>query len=430
MPIKFNSENMHQKSTLANGLRILTQTLPGTESITALVLVKAGSRWEDKNINGISHFLEHMFFKGAKKYANARAVSEAIDGVGGEFNAFTGKEYAGYYIKVAKTHADLALSVLADMMLHARFDQEEIEKERGVIMEEFNMYQDTPMYQVGWDFEGGLFGDQPLGWDEVGTRDVIAALQREDFVRYKEELYVPENMVLAMAGAIEHEAAKEMIERYFPMEMEKARREMKPYNQGVKGASQVTLKTKKTEQAHLVCGVFGRPALHPDRYVLKVMASLLGGNMSSRMFQAVREDKGLAYYISSSEDSYLDTGTFYTRAGVNVDQIDLAIRAILEEYRKIASEEVSLEELTKAKEYLKGKLTLSLEDSETVAQLMAQHELLYDGVKTFDEVAAAIDAVTIADVRRVAGELFKPGAFHLAVIGPYEDKERFEKLIA
>ncbi len=420
---------MHQKSTLKNGLRVLTESLEGTKSVTALVLVKAGSRWEEKRINGIAHFLEHMFFKGAKKYQSPKDVSEAIDGVGGEFNAFTGKEYAGYYIKVAANHMELALDVLSDMMLHARFDEVEIEKERGVIVEELNMYQDMPMYQVGWNFERALFGDQPIGWDEVGTRETIAAMSREDFVAYKESLYVPNNMVLVLAGAVEHEQAVQMVERLFPMQPGEATRAMGEFKDGLSSVERVHLQNKKTEQGHLVCGFRGLPAGHPDHYAAKVLASVLGGNMSSRMFQVVREEKGLAYYISSAVESYLDTGTFYTRAGVTVEKIDEAVAAIVAEYERASAEPVSAAELKKGKEYLKGKLVLSLEDSEQMADLLARHELLYDKVEAYPEIAKAIDAVTVEDLSRVAKSLFKKEELYLSIIGPYEDKGRFEKLL-
>lgn len=420
---------MYRKSTLTSGLRVLTETLPSTKAVTALVLVKAGSRWEDKNINGISHFLEHMFFKGAEKFTNAKEVSEAIDSVGGEFNAFTGKEYAGYYVKVAGDKKELALDVLSDMMLKARFDQEEIEKERGVILEEFNMYQDTPMYQVAWNFERALFGDQPLGWDEVGTKDVIRALQREDFVAYKESLYTPGNMVLVLAGAIEHDEAVELAEKYFPMETAEPTRIAADYVDGLESVERIHVQTKKTEQAHLLCGVEGRPAEHPDHYVMTVMSSILGGNMSSRMFMAVREEKGLAYYISCGTEDYFDTGTFYTRAGVDVNRVKDAVEAILVEYDKLRFVEVDEKELSKGKEYLKGKLTLALEDSEHVAQMLARHELLYGEAKTFADIAKGIDAVTAADIKRVANELFTDENLFLAVIGPYEGKEEFEGIL-
>lgn len=420
---------MHRKTTLTSGLRVMTQTLEGVKSVTALVLVKAGSRWEDKDINGISHFLEHMFFKGAEKFTNAKEVSEAIDGVGGEFNAFTGKEYAGYYVKVAAEKKELAMDVLSDMMIKARFDQEEIEKERGVILEEFNMYQDTPMYQVAWNFERALFGDQPLGWDEVGTKDVIRALQREDFVNYKESLYTPGNMVLVLTGAVEHDEAVELAEKYFPMEPAQPTREAAPYMPGHESSERIHVQTKQTEQAHLLCGVEGLPAEHEDHYVVKVLASILGGNMSSRMFMAVREEKGLAYYISCGTENYLDTGTFYTRAGVDVKRIKDAIAAILVEYDKLRFVDVPEAELTKAKECLKGKLTLSMEDSEVVAQMLARTELLYDEVKTYSDIAKGIDAVTVEDIKRVANELFKPERLFLAVIGPYEGPDEFEGVL-
>ena len=419
---------MYRKTTLTNGLRVISGKVAGTKSVTCLVLVKAGSRYETKGINGISHFLEHMFFKGAKKYKDAKEVSEAIDGVGGDFNAFTGKEYAGYYVKVSSDHKFLALDVLSDMMLHARFDQEEIEKERGVIMEEFNMYQDTPMYQVAWNFERAIFGDQPIGWDEVGTKDVIRALQREDFVKYKEMLYMPENMVVCIAGDIDHEEAVSHAEKYFPLEKVKKGVEFSSFVPDMP-SERISLQTKKTEQAHLVCGVLGLPAQHEDHYVLKVLSSILGGNMSSRMFLAVREAKGLAYYISTGTEDYLDTGIFYTRAGVDVNRITDAVSAIVEEYDKIRHVEISEAELKKGKEYLKGKLVLSLEDSENVAQMGARHELLYDKLKNYNEIAKEIDAVKTADVKRVAAELLTDDSLYLSVIGPYDNKAMFEKVL-
>lgn len=397
--------------------------------MTALVLVKAGSRSEDKDINGISHFLEHMFFKGAERFKNAKEVSGAIDSVGGQFNAFTGKEYAGYYVKLVSEKKELAMDVLSDMMLNARFDEEEIKKERGVILEEFNMYQDTPMYQVAWNFERAMFGDQPLGWDEIGEKDIIRRLTREDFVSYKESLYTPENMILVLAGDIKHEDAVTMAEKYFPMEAVKATREHKAFEPKVDSMKQVSLQSKKTEQAHLVCGYPGIANEHPDHYVLQVLSTILGGNMSSRMFLAVREAKGLAYYISTSTEDYLDTGTVYTRAGVDVTRIDDAVRAIMEEYEKLRYVEVPEDELKKGKDYLKGTLALTLEDSERVAMMLARNELLYDNVETYADIAKGIDAVTSEDIKRVANELFVPENLHLSVIGPYEDEAHFEKVI-
>lgn len=420
---------MYRKTTLPSGLRVITSSLDGTKAVTCLVLVKAGSRYETKDINGISHFLEHMFFKGASRYKTAKAVSEAIDGVGGDFNAFTGKEYAGYYVKLSSEHKLLALDVLADMMLNARFDQSEIEKERGVIMEEFNMYQDTPMYQVAWNFERAVFGDQPVGWDEVGTKDVIKTLQREDFVKYKEKLYMPGNMLVCMAGDIEHDEAVKLAEKYFPLEKVKGEAKHLAFDAAAPGSERITLQTKKTEQAHLVCGVRGLAAEHKDHYVLKVLSAILGGGMSSRMFTAVREEKGLAYYISCGTEDYVDTGVFFTRAGVDVNRITDAVKAIVEEYDKIRHMEIGEPELKKGKEYLKGKLVLSLEDSEEMAQMGARHELLYGKLKNYNDIAKEIDAVKAPDIKRVAAELLKDDSLYLSVIGPYDDKSMFEKVL-
>lgn len=420
---------MYRKTTLPSGLRVITSSLTGTKAVTCLVLVKAGSRYESKEINGISHFLEHMFFKGASRYKTAKAVSEAIDGVGGDFNAFTGKEYAGYYVKLSSEHKLLALDVLSDMMLNARFDQTEIEKERGVIMEEFNMYQDTPMYQVAWNFERAVFGDQPIGWDEVGTKDVIKTLQRDDFVKYKARLYMPGNMLVCIAGDIEHDEAVDLVEKYFPFEKVKGEVKHLAFDTGASGSERVTLQTKKTEQAHLVCGVRGLPAEHPDHYALKILSAILGGGMSSRMFTAVREEKGLAYYISSGTEDYADTGVFFTRAGVDVNRITDAVKAIVEEYDKIRHVEISDAELKKGKEYLKGKLVLALEDSEELAQMGARHELLYGKLKNYNEIAKEIDAVKAADVKRVAAELLKDDSLYLSVIGPYDDATMFDKVL-
>ncbi len=419
---------MSRKTTLENGLRIVTKELDNTKSVTVLILVGAGSRYEVKEINGISHFLEHMFFKGAKKYKNTKEVSEAIDGVGGDFNAFTGKEYAGYYVKVADKHVGLALDVLGDMLIHSKFDPVEIDKERGVIMEEYNMYQDTPMYQIGWDFERLIYGDQPIGWDQVGTKEVIMGVQQKDFLKYRSELYTPENTVIAIAGNVDHDNVVEQIEKLFEFEKKKKDYNFLPVKEFNTG-SRLYLRTKKTEQAHLMLGFPGYPEQHKDHYTARLLAVALGGNMSSRMFLSVREQQGLAYYINSTTDEYTDTGTFTTNAGVSLDGIDKAIVAIMKEYKKIMDEPVPPAELKKAQEFLKGKMVLRLEDSEEYAHLLGKYELLYSKMRSPEEIMKQIDKVTVKDLQRVAQDLFKEDAVRLAVIGPYEDQERFLKLL-
>jgi len=419
---------MFNKTTLRNGLRIVTQNLPNTKSVTVLILVGAGSRYEKKEINGISHFVEHMFFKGAKKYKNTKEVSEAIDGVGGDFNAFTGKEYAGYFVKVADRHRDLALDVLSDMLLNAKFDPVEINKERGVILEEYNMYQDTPMYQVGWDFERLIYGNQPMGWDQVGTKEVINRVVHEDFIKYKGKLYTADNTVIAVAGHVDHEDIVKRIKKFFAFGAAEKAFSFKPVKKNT-DRKRVYLRNKKTEQAHVMLGFPGYPEEHRDHYSAKILSIVLGGNMSSRMFLSVRERQGLAYYISTSTDDYTDSGTLTTNAGVTVEKIDDAITAIVKEYKKVLDEEVPEAEATKAKEFLKGKLVLRLEDSEEYAHLLGKYELLYRKGRTPEGIMRSIDAVRPADISKVARDLFDAKRMHLAVIGPYEDEERFSKLL-
>ena len=420
--------DMFQQTTLNNGLRVVTQHLGNTQAVTVLILVGAGSRYEKPEINGLSHFLEHMFFKGAEKYKNTKEVSEAIDSVGGDFNAFTGKEYVGYYVKVAATNVGIALDVLSDMLLKSKFDPAEIDRERGVIMEEYNMYQDTPMHQIGWDFERLIYGNQPMGWDQVGTKEVINGVQRADFVDYQQKLYSADNTVISIAGNVKHEDMIRELEKLFIFDARKKAFQAAKLEDN-KDKNTLYIRNKKTEQAHVMLGVPGYSELHPLHYPAKMLGIVLGGNMSSRMFLSVRERQGLAYYISTSTDDYTDSGTFSTNAGVSLNGIDKAITAILDEYRTVRDEKVPETELKKAKDYLKGKLVLRLEDSEEYAHLLGKYEILYNKVKPIEEIIKEIDSVTTEQMSQVAQEIFATDKLYLAVIGPYEDRERFAKLL-
>lgn len=417
-----------QKETFQNGLRVVTKKLPNTKSVTVLVLVGAGSRYETKKVNGISHFLEHMFFKGAKKYKNAKEVSEAIDAVGGDFNAFTGKEYVGYYVKVASESQDVAMDVLSDMLINSKFDPHEIDKERGVILEEYNMYQDTPMYQVGWDFERLMYGDQPMGWDQVGTKELIQSVTHDDFMRYFRSLYTPDNIVVSVVGNVDHKQTCKKIRNFFKFHDGKKAFNYEPLGPN-SNSDCVFLQHKKTEQAHVVVGYSAYPEEHKDHYVEKVLSVILGGNMSSRMFLAVREAKGLAYYIQTTTDDYLDTGIISTRAGVDVKRIKLAIQAIIEQYNKMRGEKVPAAELRKAKDYIKGKLVLRLEDSEEYAHLIGKQELLHGKAKSPEQIMEEVEKVAAKDIARVSDDLFRPENLRAAIIGPYEKKEEFEALV-
>ncbi|MFA5842857.1 MAG: pitrilysin family protein [Candidatus Gracilibacteria bacterium] len=419
---------MYQKTVLKSGLRVLTEAIPSTKSVTVLILARAGSRCETKSISGISHFLEHMFFKGGEKYPDTKAVSEAIDSIGGEFNAFTGKEYVGYYVKVASEHRAVALDVLADMLVTAKHDPHEIDKERGVIMEEYNMYQDTPIYQVGWDFEKLLFGNQPLGWDQIGDKEVILRVTQEDFKAYQKKWYGSDSIVISVAGDVHHDEMAQSIEGLFPLKKRENVEKWVDFKANEIG-ERVILKEKKTEQGHLIIGFPAYPDRHPDHFAEKLLSIILGGNMSSRMFLNVREAKGLAYYIQTSTDDYMDTGVLSTRAGVDLKRVDMAVPAILEQYRLVRDKGVPETELQKAKDYMKGRMVLSLEDSEEVAHLYAKYEVLHGEVLTPEEIMKAVDRVTTEDVNRVAKDLFQEDRVYLAGIGPWENPERFKKLL-
>jgi len=419
---------MHKLITQPNGLKIILTPIEGTKSVTVLCLVGAGSRYETSDINGISHYLEHMFFKGAKHFKNAAEVAGAIDGVGGNFNAFTAKEYAGYYVKLASHQKEVAFDVIGDMMTGATFLKEEIEKERSVIMEEYNMYQDTPMYQVGWDFEKLLFGDQPMGWDQIGTKETINSFQRDQFVEYKEKLYTPDNTVISISGHFDEDEVMNFISKYFPMPNSKRAFDFKPYVE-MQSKKKVVLKHKKTEQGHIIVGFPGLPACHEDEYAEKILSVILGGNMSSRMFMSVREAQGLCYYIRTSTDDYTDVGVISTSAGVNVESVEQAITAIMAEYKKIQEEDISEAELAKAKEFMKGKIILSLEDSEEYAHMMGRQALLHDNVRSVDEILKKIDAVSSADIKRIAKQLLSEDKVRLAMIGPYENEDYFASLL-
>ncbi|MBP9774024.1 MAG: insulinase family protein [Candidatus Peribacteraceae bacterium] len=419
---------MYTVSRLPSGLPILTAPTAGTAAITVLVFAGAGSRYEVQADRGISHFLEHMFFKGGNKYKSAADVSTAIDSVGGDFNAFTGKEYAGYYVKVSAEKVELACDVLSDMLCNARFPQEEIEKERGVIIEEYRMYQDTPMYQAGWDFETLLFGDQPLGWDTIGTEEVIRSVNQADFIKHKNDLYTADNLVVTFAGNIDEKKAMELSTKYFGSIGGKKAKNWSPLQPSP--VKKVSLTQKQTEQAHLVLGVQGVSSQDKDHFAQKLLSIILGGSMSSRMFLNIREAHGLCYYISTSTDNYMDTGILSTRAGVDQSRLHEAISAIRHEYEEVAAKGVTDTELRKAKDYLKGKITLSMEDSEERAHYFGKQQLLYPHVRDLAEYFHEIEKVEIGAVNAMAKRLFTTDALRLVVIGKEKDESELLKLIS
>jgi predicted Zn-dependent peptidase len=418
---------MFNKTTLDNGLRVVTHPMTGAKSVAVMVMLAAGSRYETKRSNGIAHFAEHMFFKGTEKRPTAKDISAEVDGIGGEFNAFTGKEYTGYYIKCAAEHRSLALDVLADQLLASRFDPEEIEREKGVIIEELNMYVDTPRDHVDSVFEHLLFGDQPLGWDIIGTKETIRAAQRETFREYLDTWYVPRRMVVGAAGAVNGDFEAEVREKFGHLE-DRPTGDAEPAK-FVQTQARVALETRDSDQAHLRFGVRGIETTSPDRYIMQVLTAVLGGGMSSRLFIEVRERLGLAYYVYGYHQGYADTGTLFSQAGVDIERIDQAVATIAGEFRKLASEPVPDDELRRCKNYLKGRMVLQLEDPKGLLMFGLRREVLESRLVEIDEVLEGIEQVTAQDVQRVAREVMVDDQMNFALVGPFDDHMRFLDII-
>jgi predicted Zn-dependent peptidase len=415
-----------ERHTLDNGLRVLTSNLDHAQSVTCMVMLAAGSRYETPDTNGIAHFSEHMFFKGTERRPTARDIAGEIDAIGGEFNAFTGKEYTAYYVKCAAEHRDIALDVLVDMLRNSRFDSEEIEREKGVIIEEMNMYYDTPRDFIGGVYENLLYGDQPLGWDIIGRKDTVRGATRDTFMGYLDRWYKPPRMVLGISGKIGDDALERAqalfgdLPRGETAEPEPAR--------GYEN-ERVRVHTKQSDQAHLVLGVPSYPLEHPDRYALQMVATVLGGGMSSRLFTEVRERRGLAYYVFGTNHSYTDAGSLYSQAGVDINRIDEAVSTIASELTKIAADPVPADELEKARNFTKGRFVLQLENPQGLILFGLRKEVLEQRAPEPEEVLAGVDAVTVEDVQRVAQDVIASERLRLAVIGPFDDAERFEKLL-
>jgi len=414
------------RHVLDNGLRVLTANLDHAQSVTCMVMLAAGSRYETADTSGIAHFSEHMFFKGTERRPTARQIAGEIDSIGGEFNAFTGKEYTAYYVKCAAEHRDVALDVLVDMLRNSRFDDEEIEREKGVIVEEMNMYFDTPRDYIGGVYEELLYGDQPLGWDIIGRRETVRGAQRETFLGYLDRWYRPSRMVLGIAGRTGDDA----LERVQALLGDLAPGETgqpapaQPYANG-----RVKVFTKQSDQAHVCIGVHSYPLEHPDRYALQLLATVLGGGMSSRLFTEVRERRGLAYYVYGVNHSYTDAGSLYAQAGVDINRIDDAVGTIAAELRKIAAEPVPAEELEKARSFAKGRFVLSLESPQGLILYGMRKEVLERRVPDPEEIVAALDAVSVEDVQRVAQDVIADERLRLALIGPFEDSQHFDALL-
>lgn len=418
----------YQKTKLKNGLRVITVPMKGTETATVMIMAGAGSRYETEKEAGLSHFIEHMFFKGTKKRPTALAISEELDSVGGEFNAFTSKDATAYYAKVDFKHFETALDVISDMYLNSKIAEEEIKRERGTILQELNMYEDTPMRSVSDVFENLLYGKSPLGRDIIGYKKTIKAFQRKDFINYMKRFYTANNSVVCIAGKFNEKEIMNQIKKYFS----KVKTDGLPAPKKItekQSNPEIKIKHKKTDQTHLVLGVRAYDYNHKDRFALSVLAVILGGNMSSRLFIEVRERRGLAYSVKTGVEAFSDCGYFATQAGVEHKNLEKTVEIILKEYKKIASEKVGEKELQKAKDYINGKSVMNFESSDEVAMFFIGQEVKRKKIMPMESIIKMINKVTANDVLRVAQDIFKPGKLNLAVIGPHKDGKKLEKLI-
>jgi predicted Zn-dependent peptidase len=420
--------NVFQRDTLSNGLRVLRADMPQVQSVTCMIMLAAGSRYETRESNGIAHFAEHMFFKGTERRPTAREIGMEVDSLGGEFNAFTSKEYTGYYVRCAADYRERALDVLVDMLRHSKFDPEEIEREKGVIVEEMNMYYDTPRDFIGGVYDQLLYGDQPLGWDVIGRKETIRGATQQTFLDYVNRWYKPERMVVGIGGRLGGDEL-ELVERLLGDLGAEGTGAPDPVVANGNG-SQVKIHHKDSDQAHLILGVRSYPLVHQDRWALQLLSTVLGTGMSSRLFSEVRERRGLAYYVYAHNQSYTDAGSLFSQAGVDINRSQEAVETIVREFRRIAEERVPAEELEKARALAKGRFVLRLENPQGMIVFGLGREVLNDPVLEPDEVVTGIDAVTAEDVQRVAEDVIASNGLNLALIGPFEDEQPFQELLS
>ncbi|MBI3572936.1 MAG: insulinase family protein [Candidatus Kerfeldbacteria bacterium] len=420
--------NIH-RHTLANGLRLVTVPLHDTQAVTVFVFAKVGSRYERRSLNGVSHFIEHLMFKGTRRRPNTLAISKLLDGVGASYNAFTSKDWTGYYVKINHEHTDLALDILSDMLGHSKFDSQELERERGVIIEEINMYDDNPLMSIEDLFESTVFGSvHPLGWNIAGPRHVIRRVSRASMIGYRDRYYHAENMWVVAAGQLPKNLDA-MVNRHF---RKFPRRPTTPHFRPYRiPAATKTVRIKHKELEQVQVGLGTRAYGYTDRRLpaLNLLGVVLGGNMSSRLFIQVRERRGLAYSVHTSVNPYEDTGTFMIQAGLEKTKLDGALTVMLEELKRIKQTKVGPAELKRAKEFLRGKMILDLEDSDSLASWYGRQALFHKKIEDPEEAMARIGRVTSKEIQALAKTLFRPSNMRLAVIGPFKQTAPLAKLI-
>jgi len=416
------------KKVLKNGLRVITIPMKDNPTATVLVLVEAGSKYEEKKMNGISHFLEHMCFKGTIKRPKAIDISKELDALGSQYNAFTEREYTGYYAKSDAKHFSKIFDVVSDIYLNSTFPEAEMEREKGVIIEELNMYEDLPNQHVQDLVMELLYGDTPAGWNIGGKKENILKMKRDNFINYKKQHYLPEATILIVAGQVTEREVMREANRIFG-KIKRGEKVGKLKVKELQKKPEALINWKETDQTHFVLGVRSYGLESPKIPALSVLSGILGGGMSSRLFQKLREEMGVGYYVRAYNDAYTDHGFFQISAGVDNKRIDEVIRAVLDECNKLKKEKVSAEELNKVKECLIGNMKLSLESSDDIANFYGGQELLRHELKNAEEKAEEIRGVTAEQIKNLANDIFRDSKLNLALVGPFKEKAEFLKLL-
>ena len=416
------------KTTLSNGLRLITVPMTDNPAVTVLVMVEAGSKYETKDTNGLSHFLEHMVFKGTTKRPNAVEISRELDSIGAHYNAFTGQEYTGYYAKVAADRFGQALDIVSDMYVDPLFNAAEAEKEKGVIIEELRMYQDLPQHQVQEVLNDLVHGDQPAGWKIIGTESNVRSFTREQLLKYRSEHYVASATIVIVAGSFDEASIEAQVEKAFST-ISTAKPQSKVPVHESQSAPQCRTLFKETDQTHIALAVRTFPILDPRAPVMNVLSTLLGGSMSSRLFAKMREELGICYYINASHSPSTDHGELTISAGVDNSRVEEAVKGIMGECSRLKNELVSDAELKKVKDYLSGTTLLGLETSDARAEFCGYQEILKHTVQNPADLIAKIQTVTAAQVQKLAQEIFVDAGLNMAAVGKYKDGEIFKNLL-
>lgn len=415
---------MYNKITLDNGLRIVTEYIPYVKSVSIGIWVEAGSRKETLENNGVSHFVEHMLFKGTEN-RTAKEIAESIDNIGGQINAFTSKECTCYYAKVLDSHIDIAIDVLSDMLFNSLFDKDEISKEKSVVYEEIKMYEDSPEDLVHDLLSQTIFNQNSLSLPILGTRESLEKLTRESLINYFESFYVPSNTVISIAGNFNFNDTIKLIEKYFS-KWENKKNIVNIYEKPIIYHS-ISKKKKDIEQLHFCLGTEGISQGRDELYALLILNNIFGGSMSSRLFQDIREDKGLVYSIYSYPSSYKDSGIFTIYAALNPDYFIEVIDIIMENIRIIKNDYLTEEEIYRSKEQLKGNYILGLESTSSRMTSIGKSELLLGKVISPQEIATRIDKIELKDIINVVDKVFDKNKYNIAYVGNFDNEKEIDK---